>query len=45
MTADLRFLVLSLLGVVAFVGSMPRLRAVLAGFGLWFLADAAGTLL
>ena len=33
MTADLCFLVLSLLGVVAFVGSMPRVRAAMVGVG------------
>ncbi|MFB6227388.1 MAG: LysE family translocator [Halobacteriales archaeon] len=50
MTADLCFLVLSLLGVVAFVGSMPRLRGVMVGVGgllmLWFaygaVRDATG---
>jgi threonine/homoserine/homoserine lactone efflux protein len=33
MTADLCFLVLSLLGVVTFVGAMPRLRGVMVGAG------------
>jgi threonine/homoserine/homoserine lactone efflux protein len=50
MTADLCFLVLSLLGVVAFVGSMPRLRGAMVGIGgllmLWFaygaIRDATG---
>jgi threonine/homoserine/homoserine lactone efflux protein len=44
MTADLCFLVLSLLGVVAVVGSMPRLRGVMVGIGgllmLWFAYGA-----
>ena len=50
MTADLCFLVLSLLGVVAFVGSMPRVRGAMVGAGgvlmLWFaygaVRDAVG---
>ena len=52
MTADLCFLGLSLLGVIAFVGSTPRLRGVMVGVGgvlmLWFaygaLRDARGGL-
>jgi threonine/homoserine/homoserine lactone efflux protein len=50
MTADLCFLGLSLLGVVAFVGSMPRLRGAMVGVGgmlmVWFaygaIRDARG---
>jgi threonine/homoserine/homoserine lactone efflux protein len=44
MTADLCFLVLSLFGVVAFVGSMPLVRAAMTGAGgvlmLYFAYDA-----
>jgi threonine/homoserine/homoserine lactone efflux protein len=44
MAADLCFFLLSLLGVVAFVGSMPRVRAAMVGVGgllmLWFAYEA-----
>jgi len=44
MAADLCFLALSLLGVVAVVGSMPHLRAAMVGAGgvlmLWFASGA-----
>jgi threonine/homoserine/homoserine lactone efflux protein len=44
MTADLCFFLLSILGIVAFVGSMPRLRAAMVGLGgllmLWFAYGA-----
>jgi threonine/homoserine/homoserine lactone efflux protein len=50
MTADVCFFVFSVLGVVAFIGSMPRLEGAMIGVGgvlmLWFaygaVSDAAG---